>query len=263
MAEIDDLTTLATQIATEAGEVTLRYFRTGVAVDVKDDESPVTVADREAETLVRDRLERAVPTHSVVGEEYGAVEGSAPYRWWIDPIDGTKAFVRGVPLYGVLVGLERDGEIVAGVANFPALGEIYVAAKGRGCTASGRRCHVSPVADPRAALVSTTDPANWDRLGRGDAWRRVGRSFGATAGWGDAYGYALVASGRIEAMIDPALHPWDAGPMPILLAEAGGWFGNFGGVTTLHGGDGVATNAALRDAVLSALDANRERSEVP
>lgn len=262
MAEIDDLTTLATEVAVEAGETTLRYFRTAVDVDLKADESPVTVADREAETVVRRRLERAVPTHSVVGEEFGSVEGTSAYRWWIDPIDGTKAFVRGVPLYGVLIGLEREGEIVVGVANFPALGEIYVAAKDRGCRAMGRPCHVSTVSDPRRALVSTTDPAHWDRLGRGAAWTRVGRSFGATAGWGDAYGYALVASGRIEAMIDPALAPWDAGPMPILLSEAGGWFGDFAGVTTLHGGNGLATNAALKDAVLSALDDGPMHGEV-
>lgn len=253
MPELADLLDLALDLADRAGRSTLGHFRTGTRPEWKADATPVTVADREAEALIRHELERRHPDHAVVGEEHGEQAGTSPYRWWIDPIDGTKAFVRGVPLYGVLIGLERDGEIVAGVASFPALGETIAAARGLGCRLNGRRCHVSDVADPSRAVVSTTDAGAFGESGRAGAWARVARRFWVRAGWGDAYGYALVASGRIEAMIDPALNPWDGGPFPVILAEAGGWFGDWRGRTTIHGGDGVGVNAALRAPLLAML----------
>ena len=253
MAELDALLDTAIDLAERAGRTTLGQFRTGVRPDWKEDDTPVTVADREAETLVRHELGRIHPDHAVVGEEFGVQDGTSPYRWWIDPIDGTKAFVRGVPTYGVLIGLERDGTPVAGVAAFPALGETIAAALGRGCRLNGRRCFVSDVSDLARAAVSTTDAGAFAPLGREAAWNRLSRASWIRAGWGDAYGYALVASGRIEVMADPALHPWDAAPFPVILSEAGGWFGDWSGRAGMHGGEGLATNAALRDTVLRTL----------
>lgn len=253
MPELDALLDLALDLADRAGRLTLGHFRTGTRPEWKEDATPVTVADREAEALIRHELERRHPDHAVVGEEHGVSDGASPWRWWIDPIDGTKAFVRGVPLYAVLIGLERDGEMVAGVASFPALNETIAAARGSGCRLNGRRCHVSDVADPARAVVATTDAGAFEELGRGDAWRRVREAFWVRAGWGDAYGYALVASGRIEAMLDPALNPWDGGPFPAILREAGGWFGDWRGEATIHGGDGVGVNAALREPLLAML----------
>jgi len=225
----------------------------GGTVDVKSDETPVTIADREAERYIREQLARRYPTHAVVGEEHGAQEGSAPFRWWIDPIDGTKAFVRGVPLYGTVLGLERDGEVVVGVASFPALGETIAAAKGRGTRLNGRRSWVSTVANLAEAVVSTTDGGRFDELGRAARWRRVQRAAWVRAGWGDAYGYLLAASGRIEAMVDPIVHPWDVSAFPVIFAEAGGWFGSWSGDVTMRGGDALGVNAALRDTMLALL----------
>lgn len=253
MSELEGYLDAALDVADRAGRLTLGHFRTGLRPSFKEDETPVTVADREAETLIRHELERRWPDHAVVGEEFGATGGGGPYRWWVDPIDGTKAFVRGIPLYGVLIGLERDGEIVAGVAAFPALAETLAAARGGGCRLNGRRCHVSPVGTWAEAAVSTTDAGAFAPLGKEAAWRRVREAAAVRAGWGDAYGHALVASGRVEAMLDPAMSPWDCGPFPVLLAEAGGSFGDWGGRETIHGGEAVSVNAALRESLLGML----------
>ena len=260
MSELMGYLELALTLADRAGRLTLGHFGTGIRPTFKDDETPVTVADREAETLIRHEIGRRHPDHAVVGEEFGETGGSGPFRWWIDPIDGTKAFVRGVPLYGVLIGLERDGRIVAGVASFPALGETVAAARGHGCRLNGRRCFVSDEADLARAVVSTTDAGNFEPHGKEAAWRRVRRATWVRAGWGDAYGHALVASGRIEAMLDPAMYAWDCGPFPVILAEAGGSFGDWRGTETIHGGDAVSVNAALRDPLLRLLDTSRDES---
>src|SRR5512145_2356203 len=140
-----DLRDFAADLAWQAGKVTLRYFQTGLTPDLKADQSPVTVADRATERLMRELIEARYPGHSILGEEEGETRPGASYRWILDPIDGTKSFVRGVPLYAVLVGLERDGVMVAGAINVPAMGEIVVAAQGEGCTWNGRRAHVSDV----------------------------------------------------------------------------------------------------------------------
>lgn len=253
MSELERYLDLAIELADRAGRLTLGHFRTGMRPEWKGDATPVTVADREAEALIRHELARRHPRHAVVGEEHGETFGSGPWRWWIDPIDGTKAFVRGVPLYGVLIALEREGRIVAGVASFPALGETVAAARGLGCRSNGRRCHVSEVSDPASAVISTTDVGAFAPLGKAGAWSRVCDAAWVRAGWGDAYGHALVASGRIEAMLDPIMNPWDCGPFPVILAEAGGSFGDWRGRETIHGGEAVSVNTALREPVLRLL----------
>jgi len=253
MSELAALLDLAVDLADRAGRLTLGHFRVGTRPAWKADATPVTVADREAETLIRHELERRHPDHAVVGEEHGTTEGTAPWRWWIDPIDGTKSFVRGVPLYAVLIGLERDGDMVAGVAAFPALQETLAAGEGLGCRLNGRRCTVSDVTDLGRAVVATTDPGAFAAHGREAAWGRVKDAFWMRTGWGDAYGYALVASGRIEAMLDPVMNPWDAGPFPAILAEAGGSFGDWRGRPGIHHGEGMAVNAALRAPLLDLL----------
>lgn len=253
MSELAHLLDTALDLADRAGRLTLGHFRTGTRPDWKDDATPVTVADRDAEALIRHELERRYPDHAVVGEEYGRSEGTSPYRWWIDPIDGTKPFLRGVPTYSTLIGLERDGELVAGVAAFPALGETIAAARGEGCRLNGRRVHVSTETDPARAVVSTTDWGRFTEQGRAEAAARVAEAFWIRAGWGDAYGYMLVASGRIEAMLDPIVAPYDVAPFPAILAEAGGRFGDWQGVETIHGGDGVGVAGALAETLYALL----------
>lgn len=245
----------AVATAFEAGRQTLAHFQTGVRPDMKEDDTPVTVADREAETLIRTRIADAYPDHGVLGEEFGASDEGAAWRWLIDPIDGTKSFIRGVPLYAVLLGLERDGEIVAGVAYFPGLGDMVYAADGLGCRWNGRPCQVRDTADLQRSIVSFTDAGSFAAHGRADAWQRVQDATWYRVGWSDAYGHMLVATGRLELMLDPVMNPWDCGPFPVLLREAGGYFGDWSGTETVYGGEALSTSRTLLPQVLELVQA--------
>lgn len=245
---------VAIATAYEAGRLTLGYFGTGLRPDFKEDDTPVTVADREAEALIRRRLAAAFPDHGLLGEEYGEEREGSSHRWLIDPIDGTKSFVRGVPLYGVLLGLEIEGRVEVGVACFPALDELVAAASGHGCRLNGRPCRVADTAELRRAVVSFTDAASFEAHGRAEAWARVMAATGQRVGWSDAYGHMLVATGRCELMLDPVLNPWDAGPFPVILREAGGYFGDWSGRERLDGGEGLSTTARLKDEVLRLIE---------
>jgi myo-inositol-1(or 4)-monophosphatase len=242
-------------VASQAGQVTLEYFQTGVQVDLKDDQTPVTIADRKAEELIRRRIEVQYPRHAVWGEEGGekAVAG-ATHRWFIDPIDGTKSFIRGVPLYAVLLGLEIEGQIEVGVAHFPALGETVAAASGEGCWWNGRRAWVSSVQSLSQALVAFTDVASFAAHNRAEQWERIKEATWHRAGWGDAYGHMLVATGRAELMLDPIMSPWDCGPFPAILREAGGYFGDWRGTVTIYANEAMSTSQALLPQVLALMD---------
>ncbi len=244
---------VALDAAFEAGRRTLTHFQTPLEVESKADASPVTIADREAETLLRQRLEAVFPEHGIVGEEFGRSRPGAAHQWYLDPIDGTKSFIRGVPLYAVLLGLEVDGRVEVGVVHFPALGETVAAASGGGTRWNGRRVYARRAADLRAAYVGYTEAASFARHGRAAAWRRVQAECAYAPGWCDAYGHALVASGRLDAMLDPVMKPWDAGPFPVLLREAGGRFGSWDGRETIHGGEAVSVSDALWPALAPLL----------
>jgi myo-inositol-1(or 4)-monophosphatase len=238
-----------------AGRSTLGYFQTGVQVQLKNDHSPVTIADRQAEMLIRGRIEERYPQHAIIGEEAGVKESAgATHRWIIDPIDGTKSFTRGVPLYGVLIGLEIEGRVEVGAAYFPALSEMVAAASGLGCWWNGRRAQVSPVADLKQAYLSCTDPGAFRKHGRQEAYERLSRAVYFRTGWGDAYGYACVATGRAEAMLDPVMSIWDCGPFPVIFREAGGYFGDWQGNETICAQEALATNQALRAPILELLN---------
>lgn len=260
MAELDVFLDVALEAAFAAGQATLAHFRTGVAVEAKADATPVTAADRAAEAILRDRLRRAFPGHGIVGEEEGADRPESSHVWWLDPIDGTKAFVRGVPLYAVLVGLAIEGRIEVGVAHFPALGETVYAASGRGTRLNGRTVRVRDTEALADAYVAFTDAGSFARHGRADAWRRLRAATAYQAGWSDAYGHALVACGRLELMLDPVMNPWDAGPFPVLLREAGGRFGDWSGRETIHGGEALSTTERLWPQV-AALIGDRNRGD--
>ena len=253
-AALHDYLEFAVETAYEAGRLTLGYFQTDLKPDLKEDDSPVTEADRRAEELIRRRIAKRFPGHRIVGEEFGRSAGAdgAPC-WWIDPIDGTKAFVRGVPLYGVLLGLEIEERIVAGAAYFPALGEMVYAAEGLGCRLNGRRCRVSPVASIDRGIVSFTNAADFKAAGRGDAWERIVAAAWHSVGWSDAYGHALVATGRLELMLDPIMSPHDCGPFPVILREAGGYFGDWSGRETIYGNEALSTSVRLLPEVLELI----------
>ncbi len=252
-AEIRELLDFATTLAKEAGDVTLKYFGGIVDHDAKGDGSPVTVADQEAERLIRGRIEARYPDHSILGEEYGESNEGARVRWILDPIDATRSFMRGVPLYGVLIGIDVDGETAVGVAHFPPLRETVAAGVGLGCTLNGSPCHVSKISRLEEAVVCTTDVERLLSRPEGDGWRRIQQRAAFSRTWGDCYGHALVATGRIEAQVDPVMAPWDAGPFLTIATEAGGKFTTFGGEATVHGGSGVSSNGLLHAEVLGAL----------
>lgn len=254
--ELRALLDFAHQIAWQAGKITLRHFQSELAVDQKADESPVTVADREAEAFLRAAIAARYPGHAVLGEEEGlSGDSSATYRWVLDPIDGTRSFIRGVPLYGVMVGLLREGEPVAGVVNMPALGEIVYAARGHGCWWNGRPCRASAVSTLRESLVVATVATGYEQYGKGDAFARVLAEAGIFRTWGDCYGHLLVATGRAEAALDPVMNVWDAAALFPILAEAGGTYTDWRGTPTIEGGEGLSTNGHVLSRLLTLIGA--------
>ncbi len=248
-----DLLEFAVDLAEKAGEITLRYFQGRFAVETKADASPVTVADREAETYIRQAIESRFPSDGIVGEEFGEARPEARRRWIIDPIDGTYSFVRGVPLFGVLIGLERQDEPVVGVIRLPALDETVAAARGEGCYWRGRRTRVSDTSGLGGALCLATELRPEDDPARAAALGRLVTAVGAARTWGDCYGYALVATGRADVMVDPAMHVWDCAALLPVIEEAGGRFTDWRGERTIRGADAVASNGLLHDGVLALL----------
>ncbi|TNF27307.1 MAG: histidinol phosphate phosphatase [Deltaproteobacteria bacterium] len=251
-----DLATLldvATEVAWTGGRRTLAWFQSGLRAERKADGSPVTVADREAERVMRDLIMERFPDHQIVGEEHGTGGGTAPVRWILDPIDGTKTFVSGVPLYGTLVGVEVEGEPSVGVIYMPALDEMVSAARGLGCRWNGRPCRVSDRTDASEALLTVTDlDAVRARIGheRGDA---LNERVYMQRTWADCYGYLLVATGRAEVAMDAAMAIWDCAALMPIIEEAGGRFTAWSGERTIDGGDAVATNGRLHEEVLDLL----------
>jgi histidinol-phosphatase len=240
----------AVDAAWQAGRITLKYFQTGVAVDTKQDNTPVTIADRESEQLLRNLITRYYPDHGIIGEEFGTKvpTSDSGYAWIVDPIDGTKSFIHGVPLYGVLVALTHNDKSVVGVAHFPALNETIYAAVDEGCYWNGRRAKVSEISNlADAALMSSSVVI------KGDGWPKLVNSTRLQRTWGDAYGYALVATGRAEIMVDGGMAVWDCAPMPVIMEEAGGTFTTWEGVTTIHAPRSIGTNGKLLQATIEIL----------
>ncbi|MCA1615745.1 MAG: inositol monophosphatase family protein [Acidobacteria bacterium] len=248
--ELEELLDFAVGLARGAGEITLRHFRQTFTPDRKADGSFVTAADREAESFMRARLEERFPHDSVLGEEEGERPGASGRRWILDPIDGTYSFVHGVPLYGVLVGLEIEGEARLGVVNLPALGDLVYAASGLGCFWNEKRARVSGVSSLGDGLLLATDFGTCARYGFGAAARRLEAGAGARRTWGDCYGHILVATGRAEVMLDPVMNVWDCAPLLPILEEAGGTFTDWRGRRTIHGGNAISTNGLLFAPVL-------------
>ena len=238
----------ALDLAWRAGKTTLAHFQSATSVEYKHDASPVTIADRNAERLLRQRIEEFFPQDGIVGEEFGETRPDAPRRWILDPIDGTRTFIHGVPLYGTLIGIEENGQPLVGVIHMPALSETVSAVMGEGCWWNGRRARVSPTALLAEALVLTTDAEAMERYHPG-VWNRVSSAVQKCRTWGDCYGYALVATGRAEAMFDARMAVWDAAAVLPVIHEAGGIATDLRGRVTHTGGDLMATNAALADPI--------------
>jgi histidinol-phosphatase len=249
-AQLDRALAAAVEAARAAGEVALKYYRTGFDVTIKADDTPVTQADRSAEQAIREVLERAFPDLGVLGEEFGAV-GDQQRRWIIDPIDGTKNFIRRIPVWATLIGLEEQGEVTAGVIHNPVTGELLSARRGGGAFAGGERITVSPVADLGGATLLH---AGLRLLREAGCWEGLVRLVDATErqrGFGDYLGYSLVAEGKAEIYLETDLKAWDLAPCKIIVEEAGGRFTDFAGIPTIHSGTAFASNGRLHEAALA------------
>jgi len=242
---VRELLEFAVESARDAGKIPLEYFQTELNVSTKPDQSPVTIADKRTEERLRELISARFPDHGIVGEEFGADNTGSSYRWIIDPIDGTLSFIRGVGLFGLLLGLELDGEMVVGVANLPVINELVYAARGLGCFWNGRQARVSQVSGLSDATLLMTDVRSCFVSGRGEAYERLSEATNLQRTWGDCYGHILVATGRAEIMLDPIMNPWDCAALLPILQEAGGTFTDWEGNVTIDGGNAISTNRLL------------------
>jgi len=240
--------------ARAAGAVALRYFRTDLQVERKPDFSPVTVADREAEQRAVAVLRAAFPEHGVLGEEYGEQGGSGA-RWIIDPIDGTKSFIRGIPFFATLIALEEDGEITTGAVYAPATDDLLYAQKGQGAFDQNGPLRVSSIDTVRHSMLVFGGAGLLRLRGYWPAYERLVDHSGRQRAYGDYFGYTFIARGQAEAMIDVDLKPWDLAALKIIIEEAGGRFTDFSGRATAFGGSAIASNGLVHDEIRRLIDA--------
>jgi histidinol-phosphatase len=243
----------AVAAAQQAGRLALRYFDTDVAVEWKPDETPVTVADREAEALLRRTLLGAFPGDGFLGEESGDTPGTSGFRWIIDPIDGTRSFVRGIPIWATLVGLEYKGEQIAGVCEVPAMHQTYRALRGDGAYRGDRRIHVSQIDNLAGAHIYYSSISWFVEAGCRDAFLELVTRTQRQRGFGDFYGFVLVAQGSGELMVEYGVHAWDVAALKVIVEEAGGRFSDWDGTPSIYRPDVLVSNGKLHDETLRIL----------
>lgn len=247
---------LARDLVKMAEAPILSRFQHKMTVVKKRDNSPVTEADREAEMLIREHLAKVRPDHGVIGEEFGVHQPQARFKWVVDPIDGTKAFIHGVPLFGTLLALLDGHRPVVGVIHMPALGESLWAATDMGAWINGNRARVSGISEISDALILDGSAITVSRSSWGKHWMDLRAEAGVSRGWGDCYGHLLVACGRAEAMLDPVVNVWDVAPMGVILHEAGGKFSSVDGTGLMDAGNGLSTNGHLHKHILARLNSS-------
>ena len=269
-AGVDDRFEFAIALAREGGDLTVPYFYSpDLQIERKPDNSYVTLADKEAERLMRARIEATFPDDGIVGEEWGEKSGSSGFTWYLDPVDGTEAFVRGVPLYGTLVACVREGVSEIGVIFMPALSQIIFAKRGDGAfwvtelprfaespglPANTRKARVSDVSDPGEACLITTHNEWWKETGREAVLARLLGSFGIHRMWGHCYAPLMVATGKADVWVEPSAHDWDFAAAHLIVKEAGGTATSVQGVDTFADESLVISNGKLHDTAMKALE---------
>lgn len=241
MPEIQNILRIALEASKRAESVILNYYNHGVSVEWKPDKTPVTIADQKAEETAREFLLKEMPGAGFIGEEHKPENPDAQYQWIMDPIDGTKSFIHGVPLFGTLLALYRKRTPLVGLIRLPALKTCLWASLGGGAFADGIKVSCSSVSKMSEALVLSGTLNTMEDKGFGDAFTRLRRSSGLYRGWGDCYGYYLVATGKAEIMVDPVVSLWDIAPLPLIMSEAGGTFSTLSGKTELLNESGKPT----------------------
>lgn len=253
---------VAKQIAREASTILLKYFQTDrFEVELKQDRSPLTIADRETEAFLRRRIGEHFPDDGIVGEEMGQTPGSNSVRWILDPIDGTKSFICGVPLFGTMIGVEFSGVTQIGCLHFPALDEGIYAMVGQGAwhyrgDDSPRRARVSAKSRLEDCVLLTSEVEAFASRGDATVYQHLSQEVYFCRTWGDAYGYMLVATGRADIMIDPILNVWDAAAVQPIVDEAGGRFSDWRGDGKIDSGDAIGSNGLVHDEVLARIAAS-------
>jgi len=252
-ASLDDDLRLALQLADAADAITTHAFRSSdLRVETKPDLTPVTEADRGVERVLRERIADERPGDAVLGEEFGA-SGDSSRCWYLDPIDGTKNFVRGIPVFATLIALQVDAQVVAGVCSAPALRMRWWASRGAGAFADGRPLHVSGVARLADAQLSYDSVSGFEEQGLGERFLALTRRCWRTRGFGDFWSHMLVAEGAVDVAIEPVVSPWDLAPLQVIVEEAGGRFTDLAGMARIDGGSVVSSNGLLHDDVLTAM----------
>ena len=264
-AAVESRLAAAVDFAHRAGAGTLPLFaawkdRVAIGLETKPDGSPVTKADRDAEAFIRDRISEAFADDGVLGEEWGERPGTSGYRWVLDPIDGTASFIRGVPLFGTMIGLEFEGATIGGVIECPALNErvwggVGIPAMHQQGTATPTSARVSRIATLRESCVTTTSPEYFVRNGLADRFPILEREFGVVRGWSDCYSFILLVTGRIEAVVEPAVKIWDVCAAQAVVEASGGRFSDFAGLVRCDSGSCIATNGSIHAATMRAFAA--------
>ena len=230
-----------------------RFRDRDLVVSTKPDLTPVTEADRDVERALREGILRARPAHGIVGEEFGVEGGGTAWRWILDPIDGTKNYVRGIPVWATCIALQREDEVVVGVVSAPALGRRWWAARGQGAWAGGQPIRVSAVAELGDAQLSYDSVMSFETYGLGDRFLELARRCWRTRGLGDFWSHVLVAEGAVDVAAEPEVSVWDVAAVQVIVEEAGGRFSDLAGAARPDGGSAVSTNGLLHDQVLAAL----------
>ncbi len=255
---IQDLLQAATEIAKIGGHHTLKYFKQNVEVISKDDDSPVTIADRETEQIMREEILKRFPDHGIIGEEYGKTNEDSNVKWVLDPIDGTKSFIHGIPFYTTLIGVLVDDEPQVGIIYAPALEELCAAAIGEGASLNGEPCSVRKTEKLEDATLLVTEIFKFKEMGQQEIFEELMTKTKLHRTWGDAYGHMMVATGRADLMYDPELNIWDAAALLPVMQEAGGVFSDIEGNETIFSGNGFSTNKALFPEVMKIFEAHNE-----
>jgi histidinol-phosphatase len=244
----DDLR-LALSLADAADAITMRYFQSAtLSVKTKPDRTPVSEADEAVERIIREQLERERPDDGILGEEFGA-RGDAKRRWIIDPIDATKNYIRGIPVFATLIALDEQ----VGVVSAPAMGLRWWASRGDGAFANGRPIHVSTIAEIGGAQLCYDEVPGFEKHGLGEKFLALARRCARSRGFGDFWSHMLVAEGAAEIAVEPEVAHWDMAAVKVIVEEAGGRFTNLRGEARADGGSGLSTNGVLHDDVLRAL----------
>ena len=243
----------ALQAADQAGQFALQYFDRDIAIEWKADDSPVTVADRGSEDLIRKALLGKFPGDGFLGEEFGATPGTSGYRWIIDPIDGTRSFVRGIPIWACMIGLEFKGELIAGIVALPAMKQVYRALRGDGAFRDERRIRVSDIATLDKSHVYYSSISWFTKAGADKQFLKLVSLTERQRGFGDFYGFMMVAQGAGEIMVEHGVHAWDVAAIAPIIEEAGGKLTAWDGKLDIEKPDVLATNGLLHDAALEII----------